>query len=216
LPHISSPEAYVDEENQQIRLYYHGLDSTSNEQFTRVASSEEGISFTDKPEKIGNPYFRVFRWKDWHFALAQDTTTENQSDRGVTIFRSDDGLSNFERGQTILNQGVRHVGLRVHQNRLEIYFTRIGDKPEQILRSDVQLLDEWRDWSPTEPIPVLSPSTEYEGIDRSSRPSAPGSPPGKVNQVRDPEIFTDNTGGVYLFYSIAGESGIAVAKILDE
>jgi len=37
---------------------------------------------------------------------------------------------------------------------------------------------------------------------------------GKVNQLRDPAIFEDQ-GRIYLFYAVAGESGIAVAEITE-
>jgi hypothetical protein len=36
-----------------------------------------------------------------------------------------------------------------------------------------------------------------------------------VNQLRDPAILEDK-GRVYLFYAVAGESGIASAELLDD
>lgn len=215
LPHISSPEAYVDKENEKIRLYYHGLDSISNEQFTRVAVSDDGIRFESKSERLGSPYFRVFEWNGWYYALGQHLYSAAEGQRGVTVYRSKDGLTEFKCGPTILQQGVRHTGARVIGNRLEIYFTRIGDAPERILRSNIELSVNWNGWSPTGPVSVLCPETNYEGADCPLLTSTPGTPSGRVNQLRDPEVFTDINGDVWLFYSIAGESGIALAKLRE-
>jgi hypothetical protein len=34
-------------------------------------------------------------------------------------------------------------------------------------------------------------------------------------QLRDPAIFEEN-GRIYLFYAVAGESGIAIAELVDD
>jgi len=54
----------------------------------------------------------------------------------------------------------------------------------------------------------------YEGANFPIMPSVKG-PAMNVNQLRDPYAFEDS-GRTYLFYSIAGESGIAVAEITYE
>jgi len=217
LPHISSPEVFVDDDSKEIRLYYHGLDVDSatqrTEQFTRVGVSDDGISFTSRPEKLGNPYFRVFQWEGQYYALAQDLDSEKQSERGVTIYRSKDGTSGFELGPTILKQGVRHTGVRIKDNTLEVYFSRIGDTPERVLKSDIKLSKDWDTWSPSEPICILQPEIKYEGADIPLEPSGPGGTHKKRNELRDPDIFVENSGDTYLFYTIGGESGIALAKL---
>lgn len=215
LPHISSPDVHIDTQNETIRLYYHGLEATSTDQFTRVAVSDDGISFKSKPERLGSPYFRVFNWNDCYYALAQDISSTEETERGVIVYRSSDGLTKFEQGPTILKQGVRHTGLRVRENKLEIYFTRIGDAPERILRSDIELSVDWNNWSPSEPVSVLRPESNYEGANLPTSPSTPGTTAGRVNGLRDPFIFSDNNGGTYLFYAIGGERGIALAKFIE-
>ena len=35
---------------------------------------------------------------------------------------------------------------------------------------------------------------------------------GHVNQLRDPAVYVED-GGVYLLYAVAGESGIAIARL---
>jgi beta-xylosidase len=37
---------------------------------------------------------------------------------------------------------------------------------------------------------------------------------GRENALRDPAIFEDTDGRVYLLYSVAGESGIGIAELL--
>jgi hypothetical protein len=52
---------------------------------------------------------------------------------------------------------------------------------------------------------MLSPEIEYEGAHLPLRASAAGA-------ARDPAIFHDGED-MYLLYSIAGESGIAMAEL---
>ena len=71
--HIASPDVIVDSETKTLRLYYHGADEpTANNapQVTRVATSRDGINFQAHAEVLGQPYMRVFRYQDWHYAIA--------------------------------------------------------------------------------------------------------------------------------------------------
>lgn len=47
-PHIASPDVVIDEDSQQIRLYYHGR-LTDGRQATRVAISRDGLNFVAQP-----------------------------------------------------------------------------------------------------------------------------------------------------------------------
>ena len=51
--HIASPDVVVDNEHQQIRMYYHGLTPGEKGQHTRVAVSQDGIHFTATKEPVG-------------------------------------------------------------------------------------------------------------------------------------------------------------------
>ena len=55
-------------------------------QRSKVAVSTDGLNFEASPESLGEPYFRVFQWKGYHYALGMP---------GV-FYRSKDGLTNFE------------------------------------------------------------------------------------------------------------------------
>lgn len=68
-------------------------------------------------------------------------------------------------------------------------------------------------WHPARPPQeILKPETEWEGADRPGKPSKGGAQT-NVRQLRDPFVFEDRDGSLYLFYSGKGEEGIGVAKL---
>ena len=211
--HIASPEAVVDDERKEIRLYFHGPEKASRNQKTFVAVSGDGLHFKASAEVLGIFYWRVFRWDGWWYAMA----------KGGLLYRSRSGLTSFEEGpnpfpsselrgkREIKNHGVRHVALLREGSRLWIYYTNMGDAPERIFRCHLELTGDWRTWKTSEPEEVLRPETEWEGARRPVKESANGAAKGAQNALRDPAIFVEN-GRVYLLYSVAGESGIAIAE----
>jgi hypothetical protein len=207
--HIASPDVQIDDEQRQIRLYYHGAEHPSGSghggpQFSRVAISRNGLDFEASPEILGRPYMRLFRWDGWHYALAMP---------GV-MYRSRDGLTGFEEGPALFPSTTRHSALKLDGDRLSVFFTHAGDCPERILLSVIQLTPDWLTWQASEPVPVLEPELEYEGGHLALEPSRRGLVMGPVRQLRDPAIYRED-GRVYLLYSIAGEYGIAIAELLD-
>ena len=61
---------------------------------------------------------------------------------------------------------------------------------------------------------MLRPQHDWEGANAALEPSVRSTAYGHVNQLRDPAILEDDrTGRVYLFYAVAGESGIAIAEV---
>jgi hypothetical protein len=203
LDHVASPDVHVDEERREIRMYYHGIIQVEGHvQRTRVARSHDGLHFTTSPELLGAPYFRVFRWNGWCYALGMP---------GV-FSRSRDGLTGFEQGPTLFTRDMRHTALKLDGDTLSVFYTNAGDCPERILRSTIDLTPDWHDWQATPPVTVLEPETEYEGADLELAPSKRGLVMGRVRQLRDPAIFRED-GRTYLLYSVAGEHGIAVAEI---
>jgi hypothetical protein len=69
-------------------------------------------------------------------------------------------------------------------------------------------------WRASEPVVVLEPEMDYEGVDLPLLSSVRGWAPEPVRQLRDPCIFIDN-GQVFLLYSVEGERGIAIAEITE-
>jgi hypothetical protein len=105
------------------------------------------------------------------------------------------------------------VALHRVGNVLWVYYSNIGDEPERILRCSIQLTDDWNNWRVSAAEEVLRPETPYEGVDLPLRKSVAGAMQGPEHALRDPAIFTDADGRVYLLYSVAGESGIGIADL---
>ena len=68
------------------------------------------------------------------------------------------------------------------------------------------------DWQAEDAIELLHPEFDWEGANAPLVPSVRSTAYGHVNQLRDPAILVNNDE-VFLYYAIAGESGIAVVKI---
>ena len=202
--HVASPEAVVVPEKNEIRLYYHGMQETGA-QATRVAVSSDGLKFRARPEVITRPYLRMFKWQGKHYGLAMP---------GI-FYRSDDGLTGFEEGPNLFNINMRHNAVMIRGNTLYVFWTQVGEAPERILLTTIDIGGDWSTWRASEAFEVLRPETEWEGANLPLEPSTRGAIEVPVNQLRDPAIFEED-GETYLFYSIAGESGIAIARIIEK
>jgi hypothetical protein len=198
--HIASPDVHVREDLNQIVMYYHGRGE--GRQFTRAAVSTDGIHFEGRADELGPHYFRVIEHDNYFYAMSMP---------GL-LHRSSDGLSKFESGPQFFTADMRHSALLIRDDRLYVFFSQAGEQPERILLSTIDLSDDWRQWAATDPIEVLRPERDYEGADLPNEPSRRGYIDDRVNQLRDPAIYEEN-GKTYLLYSIAGESGIAIAEI---
>ena len=210
-------------------------------QVTFVAISRDGLDFNAYPEILGRSYFRVFPWQGYYYALSKgipDPKIYNLSSllsywqqklrlmyrkiRGYSIpwrsptdppiYKSLNGINNFEVGPKVFNRKDRHFAVKLEGNTLYVFYTRIGDSPECILLSTISLTSDWLQWKKSAPITVLEPEMDYEGSGLEVKPSIRGKVTERVCQLRDPCIFTED-GQDYLLYSIAGEQGIAIAKI---
>jgi len=206
--HVASPDVHIDEEQQRILMYFHGSNTRSGaggKQCTRLAISSDGISFASRTENLGNPYFRVFQWNEFHYAIGMP---------GV-LYRSKDGISNFEQGSTLFTPNMRHTALEKRGTTLWIFFTDVGDTPERIKAATMDLRVDWNAWHPSGHIDVLKPEKSWEGVGEVSIPSSRGLVHGAVNQLRDPAIFKEDDKS-YILYSVAGENGIAIAELIYE
>ena len=47
IPHIASPDVHVDDLNNRVLMYFHGLDEFGLQK-TRVATSSDGVNFVAK------------------------------------------------------------------------------------------------------------------------------------------------------------------------
>ena len=130
------------------------------------------------------------------------------------LLRSADGLSGFERGPVLFEGRQRHTALLLRGNRLHVFWTRVGDNPERIWCSVIELSGDWLQWKAGEPVEVLRPGRDWEGADLPALPSYRGAICEPVRQIRDPAIHVED-GRTYLLYAVKGESGIAIAELLD-
>lgn len=208
--HMASPDVHLDDGSHQIRMYFHCPayisgprdERASYRQVSFVATSSDGLHFEARREPLGNSYFRVFRWNGAYYALGMP---------GI-FYRSDDGLHGFVEGPTLFTRDIRHAAVEVQGDTLNVFYSVVGENPERILLSRIDLSSDWMTWKETDPVVVLEPEREWEGASLPKDPSVRGYAPGPVRQLRDPAIFEDE-GRTYLLYSVSGESGIAIAEL---
>ena len=134
-PHIASPDVHVDPAARQIVMYFHGLDDVGV-QVTRVATSANGIDFVAQPEVLGRSYMRVFRHNGMTYAL----TMPGQ------MYRSADGMHDFVPGPMLFNPNMRHAAVMKRGGELSVFWTQVGEAPERILLSRIDLSGDWIGW----------------------------------------------------------------------
>ena len=215
--HIASPDLLIDSKNKRLVMYFHcpvyqdGLDSLKDyPQLSFRATSKDGIVFNPEEEILGNSYFRVFKWNKQYYAIA----------RLGLFYKSKDGITDFEKGPNPFNKiqkssTVRHSAVIKRKNALYVFYSRIGDIPERILVSKIQLTDDWNQWIPSNPTTVIEPMLDYEGVNEPLKKSVAGASYLPVRELRDPAIFQDK-GKTFLLYTVSGELGIAIAKLKFE
>jgi len=223
--HVASPEVFVDPARKRLVMWFHGWWTNGERwpsdpekarawatqmgygQFTQVAESTDGIHFEVRPPITKQSYLRVFQHGGYFYGLS----------RLGRLARSRVLLASFEIGpnpfrDTSYAGRVRHVALVLRGSRLHVFFTAIGDAPERVLVSTIDLTPDWTEWRVTPPADVLRPETAYECAGMADAPSEPGDVEGRVRQIRDPFVFEEQ-GQSFLFYSTCGEQGIAAAAI---
>ena len=204
-PHIASPDVHVDDATQTIVMYFHGLDSPGV-QVTRVATSIDGIDFAARPQILGESYFRAFDHGGMTYAMAMPGQ----------FYRSRDGFEPFEPGPRLFNPDMRHAAVAKCDETLFVFWTQVGDAPEKILLSTIDVSGGWETWKTSKAVEALRPERDWEGANAPLEPSVRGAVCERVNQLRDPAIYTEDDRS-YLLYAVAGESGIGIAEVsLDQ
>ena len=215
--HIASPEVFIDHSTKTLRLYFHArARSKGREQWTFMICYDQfgGVTrVVDEP--LAAFYLRVFKYGDFFYGVS----------KGGLLWRSTDGLSPFELGPNLINPcriddlwqnepgDVRHSAVDLDSELLEVFFTRIGDKPERIYAGFVNLSKaSWLEWVVKDVSEVLRPERVYEGGALPLSLSKSGPSLEMENSLRDPYVLRYKNER-YLFYSVAGERGIALAKI---
>ena len=202
--HIASPEVVIDEANKQIVMFFHGQrDSLS--QVSGVATSTNGLDFTASEKKLGAVYLRSFIYKDQYYFLAAP---------GI-LYRSDELLGDYEpRDKSLFGNDTRHSAVLLQGDQLTVVWSRVGDAPEQLLVSIVSLSSsDWDDWVPTHPTGLLRAEQPWEGSELPVQPSLRSETNERINDLRDPDVFVDVDGQIYLVYVAAGEQSIGVVRL---
>ena len=199
--HIASPDVHVDDETRIIVMYFHGLEGPGV-QVTRVATSTDGIRFEARPEVLGRTYLRAFGHDGMTYAMAMPGQ----------FYRSADGFTAFEEGPLLFNPDMRHAALLPRGDTLYVFWTQVGQVPERILLSTIDISGDWTTWRESEAVEVLRPERDWEGADAPLEPSVRSTAYGHVNQLRDPAVYVEDDR-VFLLYAVAGESGIGLAEV---
>lgn len=202
--HIASPEIVIEDETQQMRMYFHGPGGQIWWQETAVAFSKDGLHFDVQPGVLAPFYLRVFRWKGRWLGIARDGGNTS------LLLESPDGLQPFYRKRAIF-QRSRHVGLYLQGDTLWAFYSCIGDAPERILVSRVELKGPVEEWEFPDGTDLMRPRLDWEGI---NFPLAPSRPSAAINkrQIRDPFIFEEEDQ-FYMYYCAAAESCLGVVRL---
>lgn len=243
--HIASPEVIVDAANQRLVLFYHGGNPEKKAprvgdpdgeagQISGTAVSADGLNFRPIGGVVGPAYLRVFQHDGQWFALNHSGMLRRASQPGEPfrdiariigpdIIAAVDPALRGEPGATPADQrppsgpfrySMRHVGLDYQRDRLVVYFSCVGHRPERVLATVVPLAGPPETWRAQGTFEVLRPGTPAEGADLPLAYSNGGISRTLVNELRDPTVFREGAHA-WLIYSIAGEHGLGLARLLD-
>ena len=232
--HLASPDAHVDIGNNRITLFFHhggpyrfnGNDT--NSQRTFVVQDRDGLNFRRgdiRPVQFGPSYFKVFRNRGRYFAVHNDGGPNVSPSNGIfavpgNYYNGNDLPDLWPRrsaGNMLSINGsrrVRHSGVLTQGNNLRHFYSVRGDSPERLYFTNVSLASaNVNNWSGNYPgTEVLRAVGGWEEGQRTPSPSVGGAQT-NVNQLRDPDIFQDNDGSLYMYYSGAGEEAIGVCAM---
>lgn len=185
--HIASPEVVVFED--RLELFYHC--DYADFQYTFKAITRDGENWEYFKQVQGHFYFRII---EQNYAIAK---YKNQG--GVWYCK--DGDRFIEKGRLL--PCMRHCCYCDSW----LYWSEIGDMPEVIYRGRLNL----DNFTISDKEKVIIPSESYE-IANTLTVSKPGKAVG-VTEVRDPFVvkYQDKT---FIYYTVRGEEGIAVAEVL--
>jgi len=224
--HVASPEVVLDKTGNRLVMLAHGMftdglrwpedpreavrwaQAQAYAQYTQTFVSTDGIHFTARPGiTVQTSYARLFRWRGTWYSMSR---------LGV-LGRSNDLLGRFDAGPNPFDSGnwagrVRHVATLLRGDTLHVFFSGIGDAPERILLSTIELTPDWSTWRASAPAEVLRPMAPYECTNIPLTPSKAGEAEGPEHALRDPGLIEED-GRVVLFYSYCGEQGIAAADV---
>lgn len=230
--HVASPDVHVDHARRRIVMYFHGVAFPEGaptdgherrfgeasrwigNQRTKVAFSADGLHFVARPRALGASYWRAFRWRGRLHALAMPGVFYRAAEPDRANGGTDDaGIdADWELGPLLFDAAFRHCAVHVQGERLHVLFSRVGDAPERILHTPIDLRPDWHDWRAGPVATVLAPELAWEGAALPVCPSVRGPLFEPARQLRDPAVF-EHAGRLYLLYAGAGEQAIGMAAL---
>lgn len=199
-------------------------------QQTAVATSGDGLAFVSTETIVGPAYLQVFRHAGRWFALNQSgelLTSADPTQRFELVARIlgpdiAEAVDPFRRGEPGAPKdrpangadrySLRHVGTDVAGDRLMVFFSCVGHRPERILCTVVDLIGAPATWRARGAIEVLRPEKEWEGAALPLAYSKGGRSRERENSLRDPAVFRDGVDA-WLVYAAAGEHGLGLARL---
>lgn len=214
--HIASPEIMINEQEELIYMYFHAPSKSKNgEQWTYLAVSIDGINFKQISKRPIAPfYLRIFNYRGYTYGMV----------KGGSIWKFKKNINSFNFLTNPFNNSdkneiwhnyegaVRHVGLFLKKDILHVFYSKISDIPERIMHTFIKVNKKNdKKWVVEKCVEIIRPEKIFEGSNLPLKKSTAGAAHYPENALRDPFIFFDSNK-YYLFYSIAGEQGIAISE----
>ncbi|MEM7213518.1 MAG: hypothetical protein AAF479_16825, partial [Pseudomonadota bacterium] len=196
-PHLASPDVRV-LPDRRLEMFVHGL-AASGEQVSYRAESTDALRWKITGSEIPETYMRLFTWHGDTYAMARCSRLMRLEPEG------------WQLGQVAIAPEVRHVAVLVHDDLLHVLFTRIGDSPERLLHTRIDLRDDWLSWQADDAVSVLCPEMDWEGAGEPVQASVIGAE-GFSNALRDPCLFEDD-GRVWVVYAGGAEHALGLAEL---
>lgn len=229
--HIASPDVHIDFEKQRIFMIYHGagFDRTPNttefNQISCYADGNDGLSFDTRPDFLAPSYLRIFYYRGFwygcdggpHRIWRRSPKPEGPYETGKEFTIPEEAYPPRDGRNDLDKRRMRHLAFDtayLAEDRLDVYYSNVGDAPERIRRVTVDLSGDWLSWHGRHLTEAARPETELEGANLPVEASANGAKHERVHQLRDPYVYHGSEGTI-LLYSYAGESGLNGAYILN-
>jgi len=217
--HIASPEVFVEIGSKTLNLFFHSRVPGSREQQTFLAKSKDGVKFEITPMESFLPfYFRLVTHRGSIFGMTKGGNLfshfgDNLSNGWKYVDNVDFPGLGFKELNYFNDVGnIRHAHMISYKGNLLIFYTRIGDSPEQIYVRSITVGIESNLMRISEQMEVMRPRLPFECQLALPVESQPGSSENFELAIRDPFVFIEEDFKL-LFYSYGGESGIGVCTI---
>lgn len=210
--HIASPDVHKIDVNAYI-MYFHG--DVGGEQKTFLAHSTDGLNFYRIGKfPIADFYFRMFEYRNITYGIAKDGNDGGILYQGISKDDNVNSINAYVQFQPIMKflPNMRHCSTMVENDILYVFYSNVGDSPEHIRLLKIKLNDTIETWNIISDEIVIKPIYDWEGSNIQPHASNFGAAQFPVCELRDPYIFKDDIK-YYLFYTIMGEAGIAIAEL---